>query len=47
LESLEKAHAAHLASKDAEIARLRDDFEQARKEREKLQKLLAPPKEKP
>lgn len=47
LESLERSHAGHLASKDAEIQRLRDDLELARKDRDKLQKALAASKEKP
>ena len=46
LESLEKSQAAHLASKDAEILRQRDDLEAARKERDKLQKALTAAKEK-
>lgn len=41
LESLERSHASHLASKDAEIERLRADLDSARKERDKLQKQLS------
>ena len=40
LELLQKSHDAHLASKDAEIARFREDLEAARKERDKLQRQL-------
>ncbi len=46
LDTLEKSHAAHLASKDAEITRLREDLEVLRKERDKLQKQLTHPKDK-
>ncbi len=40
LESLEKAHSSHLASKGAEIKRLCDELEAVRKEREKLVKAM-------
>ena len=41
LEALEKSHMSHLASKDAEIRRLCDELEAARKERDKLVKTIA------
>jgi hypothetical protein len=46
LDSLERSHASHLASKDAEIERLRADLDSARKERDRLQKQLTAAKEK-
>jgi septal ring factor EnvC (AmiA/AmiB activator) len=47
LDKLEKSHAAHLASKNEEIARLREDLDAARKDRDKLQKMLNQLREKP
>lgn len=47
LDLLQKSHEAHLASKDAEIARLSAELEVVRKDRDKLQRQLTPPKEKP
>ena len=46
LNSLEKSHAGHLASKDAEIKRLCEELDAARKERDKLLKTIVAGKEK-
>lgn len=46
-EELEKSHTNHLQSKDIEIARLAQELEVMRKERDKLLKQITTPKEKP
>ena len=42
LEFLERAHSAHLASKESGLQRLREELDHVRKQRDRLQKLLLP-----
>ena len=47
LELLQSSHSAHLASKDAEIAHLREDLDALRKDRDRLLQQLNQRRDKP